>query len=54
MFEIAVVWLLPEKTLSEQGVTETTEITLRKKYFFSDASVDVTDLVQLNLIYVQV
>ena len=48
------VWLEPERTLREQGVTETMEITLRKKYFFSDGRVDITDLVQLNLIYLQV
>ena len=47
-------WLEPDRTLGEQGVTATTEIRLRKKAFFSDGSVDITDLVQLNLIYVQV
>eukprot|EP00731_Ephydatia_muelleri_P017018 Em0010g116a len=46
-------WLEPDRTLGEQGVTETTEITLRKKAFFSDGRVDMADLVQLNLIYVQ-
>ena len=47
-------WLEPERTLGEQGVTETMEITLKRKLFFSDGRVDITDLVRLNVIYVQV
>ena len=53
-FFFLVIWLEPEKTLSEQGVTETTEVTLRQKYFFSDSYLDTSDLVQLNLVYIQV
>ena len=43
-----------DSTLREQGVTEPTEKTLRRKMFSSDGSVDISDLVQLNFIYVQV
>ena len=48
-----VVWLEPERTLREQGVIETTDLTLRNMSF-SGSSVDFTNLVQLNLIYIQV
>ena len=48
-----VKWLSAEKSLREQGITETTVVTLRKKYFFSDQNVDKNDFAQLNLLYVQ-
>ena len=49
-----VNWLSAEKSLREQGITETTVVTLRKKYFFSDQNVDQNDFAQLNLLYAQV
>ena len=49
-----VKWLKAEKSLREQGLTETTVVMLRKKYFFSDQNVDQNDTVQLNLLYVQI
>lgn len=48
-----VNWLKTEELLCEQGVAETTVVTLRKKFFLSDKSIDQDDPVQLNLIYVQ-
>ena len=47
-------WLNPDKSLREQGIEETSMLTLRKKFFFSDQNVDRNDPVQLNLLYVQV
>ena len=49
-----VNWLNPDKSLREQGITETAILTLRKKFFFSDQNVDRNDPIQLNLLYVQV
>ena len=49
----AVNWLNPDKSLREQGITETAILTLRKKFFFSDQNVDRNDPIQLNLLYVQ-
>eukprot|EP00117_Sycon_ciliatum_P001215 scpid5059/ scgid6971/ Talin-1 len=46
-------WLNQDKSLREQGIDETSVLTLRKKYFFSDQNVDRNDPVQLNLLYVQ-
>ena len=42
-----------DKPLCEQGVEESTTLTLRKKFFFSDQNVQSNDPVQLNLLYVQ-
>lgn len=47
-------WLNSDKSLREQGISETAVLTLRKRFFFSDQNVDRNDPVQLNLIYVQV
>ncbi|KAJ3335669.1 Talin-1 [Gonapodya sp. JEL0774] len=46
-------WLLPEKCLAEQGITDMDIVVLKKKFFFSDQNVDRNDPVQLNLIYNQ-
>ena len=51
---LTVNWLNPDKTLQEQGIEETSTLTLRKKFFFSDQTVDRNDPVQLNLLYMQV
>ena len=51
---LTVNWLNPDKTLQEQGIEETSILTLRKKFFFSDQTVDRNDPVQLNLLYMQV
>ena len=50
----AVNWLNPEKSLREQGIEESSTLTLRRKYFFSDQNIDCNDPIQLNLLYVQV
>ena len=51
----AVNWLEPQQTLREQGLTdETTVVTLRKRFFFSDQNVNANDPVQLRLLYEQV
>ena len=50
----AVNWLNPDKSLREQGIEETSMLTLRKKFFFSDQNVDRNDPIQLNLLFVQV
>ncbi|RKO99778.1 hypothetical protein CXG81DRAFT_4250, partial [Caulochytrium protostelioides] len=47
------VWLVPDKTLSEQGMTESDAVVLRKKFFFTDQNIDRNDPVQLNLMYNQ-
>ena len=52
-FPSTVNWLKTEKSLSEQGIGETTVLTLRKKFFFSDQNIHCNDPVQLNLLYVQ-
>ena len=49
-----VNWLNPDKSLREQGIEETSMLTLRKKFFFSDQNVDRNDPIQLNLLFVQV
>eukprot|EP00842_Homolaphlyctis_polyrhiza_P006524 jgi/Hompol1/6873/HPOL_002360-RA len=46
-------WLNPDKTLREQGLTEVDIVILKKKFFFTDQSVDRTDPVQLMLMYNQ-
>ena len=46
-------WLNTEKSLREQGIEETNVLTLRRKLFFSDQSIDRNDPVQLNLLYIQ-
>ncbi len=46
-------WLNPEKTLAEQGLTESDVIILKKKFFFTDQNIDRNDPVQLNLLYNQ-
>ena len=48
-----VNWLSAEKSLREQGITETTVVTLRNKHFFSDQNVDQNDFAQLNFLYAQ-
>lgn len=49
-----VNWLVSEKTLREQGVSETTVVTLRKRFFVSDLNLDQGDSVKLNVAYTQV
>ncbi|KAL5468796.1 hypothetical protein EMCRGX_G029916 [Ephydatia muelleri] len=49
----ALNWLSAEKSLREQGITETTVVTLRNKHFFSDQNVDQNDFAQLNFLYAQ-
>ncbi|KAJ3281672.1 Talin-1 [Borealophlyctis nickersoniae] len=46
-------WLNPEKTLREQGLTESDTVILKKKFFFTDQNIDRNDPVQLNLLYNQ-
>jgi talin len=47
-------WLKPYATLSGQGITANLPfVILRKKFFFSDQSIDQEDLVQLNIVYQQ-
>ncbi|KAI6238292.1 BMA-TLN-1, isoform b [Aphelenchoides fujianensis] len=46
-------WVDQSKTLREQQIGEHEELTLRRKYFFSDTNVDTRDPVQLNLLYLQ-
>lgn len=46
-------WVNTTKLLHEQGIEETTILTLRKKFFFSDVNVDLNDPIQLNLLYYQ-
>ncbi len=43
----------PDKTLGEQQVSPTDILLLKKKFFFSDQSIDRNDPIQLNLLYVQ-
>ena len=52
-FPSIVNWLNMDKSLCEQGIEESTVLTLRKKFFFSDKNVHSNDPVQLNLLYVQ-
>ena len=53
IFPSTVNWLNMDKSLCEQGIEESTLLTLRKKFFFSDKNVHSNDPVQLNLLYVQ-
>ncbi|KAI9188228.1 hypothetical protein H9P43_002619 [Blastocladiella emersonii ATCC 22665] len=48
-----VNWLNPEKSLPEQGVDETATLLLKKKFFYSDQSIDRNDPIQLHLVYQQ-
>ncbi|KAJ3364655.1 Talin-1 [Allomyces javanicus] len=48
-----IKWLNPEKSLPEQGVAESDTVILRKKFFFSDGTIDRDDPVQLNLLFSQ-
>lgn len=45
--------MVAEKSLGEQGIVESDVLLLKKKFFFSDQSVDKNDPIQLNLLYVQ-
>jgi len=51
--EDGVNWVDHSKTLREQGIVESDVLLLKRKYFFSDANIDSTDPVQLNLLYEQ-
>ena len=51
--EFSVNWVDHSKTLREQGIVESVELLLKRKYFYSDANVDSRDRVQLNLLYEQ-
>jgi talin len=51
--EDGVNWVDHSKTLREQGIVESVELLLKRKYFYSDANVDSRDPVQLNLLYEQ-
>ena len=46
-------WVDLDKPLCEQGIEESTVLTLRKKFFISDQNVHSNDPVQLNLLYAQ-
>uniref|UniRef100_A0A183BVZ7 FERM domain-containing protein n=1 Tax=Globodera pallida TaxID=36090 RepID=A0A183BVZ7_GLOPA len=46
-------WADHSKTLREQNIAEDEQLTLRRKFFFSDTNVDTRDPVQLNLLYIQ-
>ncbi|KAK6099239.1 hypothetical protein MT418_000678 [Batrachochytrium dendrobatidis] len=46
-------WLNPDKTLREQGLTESDAVILKKKFFFTDQNVDRSDPVQMMLMYNQ-
>lgn len=46
-------WVELGKTLREQGIDESEEVLLRRKFFYSDQNIDSRDPVQLNLLYVQ-
>ncbi|KAM3625861.1 uncharacterized protein V6R79_018790 [Siganus canaliculatus] len=46
-------WLDHSRTFREQGVEESENLLLRRKFFYSDQNVDSRDPVQLNLLYVQ-
>ncbi|KAI6179916.1 BMA-TLN-1, isoform b [Aphelenchoides besseyi] len=48
-----IQWVDQSKTLREQQIDENEELTLRRKFFFSDTNVDTRDPVQLNLLYLQ-
>lgn len=48
-----IKWVDHTKTLHEQNIGEDEELTLRRKFFFSDTNVDARDPVQLNLLYIQ-
>ena len=50
---VLVNWVDHSKTLREQGIVESVELLLKRKYFYSDANVDSRDPVQLNLLYEQ-
>jgi hypothetical protein len=51
--EEEIHWIDHSKTLREQNVGDEEELTLRRKFFFSDTNVDTRDPVQLNLLYIQ-
>ncbi|KAJ3121843.1 Talin-1 [Nowakowskiella sp. JEL0407] len=44
-------WLIPDKTLGEQGIKDSEIVILKKKFFFSDQNIDRNDPIQLNLMY---
>jgi talin len=49
-----IAWLDHSKTLRQQNVDpETSNLILKRKFFFSDKNIDTRDPVQLNLLYVQ-
>ncbi len=47
-------WLDHTYNLREQGLGDIEEIMLKKKFFYSDQSINKDDAVQVNLLYVQV
>ncbi|KAF7637661.1 FERM domain-containing protein [Meloidogyne graminicola] len=51
--EEEIHWVDHSKTLLEQNIGDDEELTLRRKFFFSDTNVDTRDPVQLNLLYIQ-
>uniref|UniRef100_A0A914MJ98 FERM domain-containing protein n=3 Tax=Meloidogyne TaxID=189290 RepID=A0A914MJ98_MELIC len=51
--EEEIHWVDHSKTLREQNIGDNEELTLRRKFFFSDTNVDTRDPVQLNLLYIQ-
>ena len=50
---LSTKWLKPYKTLPEQAITESQSILLKKKFFFSDQSIDRDDLMQLSMLFAQ-
>uniref|UniRef100_A0A1I8B0K3 FERM domain-containing protein n=1 Tax=Meloidogyne hapla TaxID=6305 RepID=A0A1I8B0K3_MELHA len=51
--EEEIHWVDHSKTLREQNIGDEEELTLRRKFFFSDTNIDTRDPVQLNLLYIQ-
>lgn len=48
-----IAWVDPTKTLREQQIGDNEELTLRRKFFFSDTNVDTRDPAELNMLYAQ-
>lgn len=52
-YKKGTTWLNPDKTLREQLILETDTVLLKKKFFFSDQTIDQNDPIQLGLLYNQ-
>lgn len=51
---LAVRWLLPNATLTEQGINQDVVLTLRRKFFISIDPIDIKDTPAVDLLYIQV